>query len=562
MQKFSDKIARTSLSTRLALAATVAVAVVLRIWGIDYGLPFSYFNDEYHEVLRALQLGSGSFNLQRVGKGGFYYVLFVEYGFYFAWLRLTGAVASAADFARDFVRDPSAFYLMGRTTAAVCGSLTMLVAYGIAKRAYSVGAGLIAAAFLAVCTLHVDLSHRIGVDVPMTLAASAAVLYALRIAESGRRSDYVVAAILAALATTTKLPGILTLVPLLIAHFQNARRREAGLRGALSAGPLWLAAGLFLLVLVATNPGVFVYSNPIALFTTPEAPADEMEVDVPAAAAPNLFVFYIAVIRDALGLPLALLAALSVAFALWRRSGADVILVSFALVFYLAISSTGSATLYYPRYALPVIVALVVLAARMLWEVWESRWKDRRALLLVVVAFLLAFPLVESLRVNHLFTQDDTRTLAKRWIEEHIPQGTRIWIESTKIKPSNGTVQLNDDPTNLARRIKYWRKVEPKQAKYLELQLETHAGVTYDLELARVGQFKTLDEYRASGVEYFVVRPAYVSESRRASTGSVRLLEDLRSDPHVRRIQSFYPDPRHRPGPAIEIYRVADAGSR
>jgi 4-amino-4-deoxy-L-arabinose transferase-like glycosyltransferase len=563
MPELPNAIARARPAALLALAATVVAAAILRLWGIDYGLPFSYFNDEYHEVLRALQLGSGSFNLHRVGKGGFYYVLFVEYGLYFVWLKASGAVSSAADFARDFVRDPSAFYLMGRATAALCGTLTVLVVYGIGRRAYAPGAALMAAAFLAACTLHVDLSHRIGVDVPMTLAVAAALLYALRIAESGRRSDYVVAAILAALATTTKLPGVLTLVPLTIAHVMNCRGRGVGLRGTLTARPLWLAAALFLLVLVATNPGVFVYSNPVALFTAPEVPAGEMEEALPAVtAAPNLYFFYLAVIRDALGLPLALLAAAGVALAFWRRTRADVILLSLGLVFYLAISSTGSATLYYPRYALPVIVVLVVLAARILQELWESRLPGRRVLLPVAVAILVAFPLVESVRVNHLFAQEDTRTLAKEWIEGRIPPGTRIWIESQKIKPSNGTVQLNDDPGNLARRIEYWKTAEPKQAKYLALVLETQSGVTYDLELARVGQFKSLAEYLASGVEYFVVRPDYLSESRRTNAGSVRLLEDLRSSPDVKRIQAFYPDPRERPGPAIEIYRVARAEAR
>ena len=50
----------------------LVVALLIRLWGIGYGLPFSYVNDEYHEVMRALQLGAGSFNFDRIGKGGFY----------------------------------------------------------------------------------------------------------------------------------------------------------------------------------------------------------------------------------------------------------------------------------------------------------------------------------------------------------------------------------------------------------------------------------------------------------------------------------------------------------
>jgi 4-amino-4-deoxy-L-arabinose transferase-like glycosyltransferase len=270
-------------------------------------------------VLRALQLGSGSFNLQRVGKGGFYFVLFFEYGLYFVLMKLSGAVSSAADFAREYVRDPSPFYLMGRATAALCGTFTVLLVHRIARRVTSDGSGLVAALFLAVCTLHVDLSHRIGVDVPMTLAVSAVLLFALRIADKGRRSDYLVAAALAAIATTTKLPGILTLIPLFIAHVLNMRRHQADIRGIFASKSIWLAAGIFLLILVVTNPGVFVYANPIGLFMAPEAPIGDLDDDLIPVATPNLWLFYLSVIRDALGWPLAILAAAAIVHSCLKR---------------------------------------------------------------------------------------------------------------------------------------------------------------------------------------------------------------------------------------------------
>ena len=153
-------------------------ALLLRLWGAWYGLPYLYISDEYHEVMRALQLGTGSFNFDRIGKGGFYFVLFVEYGVYFLLLKLTGVVASAEDFARMFARDPSAFYWMGRATAALIGALTVAVAFQLGRRAYSTTAGVLAAAFLAFNVLHVDLSRRIGVDVPMTLLTLTALYFA------------------------------------------------------------------------------------------------------------------------------------------------------------------------------------------------------------------------------------------------------------------------------------------------------------------------------------------------------------------------------------------------
>ena len=154
----------------ILLALILATAFGLRIWGIWFGLPFSYRADEYHEVFRALELGSGGFNLERTGKGGYFYVLFVEYGFLFVVLKLAGIVDSAQDFARYFARDMSLFYLLGRATTAVIGTLAVFLAYRLGTRAYSQAAGALAALFLAVDFLSVEHSHFVTVDMPMTVA--------------------------------------------------------------------------------------------------------------------------------------------------------------------------------------------------------------------------------------------------------------------------------------------------------------------------------------------------------------------------------------------------------
>ncbi len=71
-----------------ALVLVLGLACLFRLWGTWYGLPYSYYDDEYHEVMRALELGMGGFNFERTGKGGFYFLLFLEYGLYYVSLKL------------------------------------------------------------------------------------------------------------------------------------------------------------------------------------------------------------------------------------------------------------------------------------------------------------------------------------------------------------------------------------------------------------------------------------------------------------------------------------------
>ena len=543
------------------LWVVLGLALAIRLWGIGYGLPFIYWTDEYHEVMRALELGSGNFNFARTGKGGFYLLLFVEYGFYYVLLKLSGAISTAQDFAEQFVRDPSVFYLMGRVTAALFGCATVAVAYFLARHAYKASTGVLAALFLAFNFVHVDLSHRVGVDVPMTLFAALALYFGIRVASKGQRRDYLLAGLCAALATTTKLPGILVLLPLLIAHTYHIFGSPGAPHRWLTSRALWLAVAVFFVVLGITNPGILLHFDVLSLFTAPsQEMLDEGSIDAAAgissASRPNLFFFYLSVLQTSMGWPLFALSVVSVGFAIWKHRPSDVILLSYALLNYLAISSTSSEFLYYPRYALPIIVVLAVLAGRALAELILVTPRWRTAILAGSTCILVVVPFTESVKYSFSLTQTDTRTLAKEWFDAHVPARSRVFIEGTKISASRLTVQLADSRESIERRIAYWKVKEPRQAKFLEIKRAVYEGGGYDLELVKVAAVAPLDEYAARGVEYFVIRPDSFMGSRKAASGSSRLVSALRSDARVQLLRRFEPRSGLQPGPPIEIYQL------
>ncbi|MBK8973382.1 MAG: hypothetical protein IPM37_19225, partial [Hahellaceae bacterium] len=72
----------------MLLCAIILLGFGLRVWGINFGLPFLYHADEGFEVNRALQLANGSFDFSRVAKGGYFYLLFAEFGFLFVFLKI------------------------------------------------------------------------------------------------------------------------------------------------------------------------------------------------------------------------------------------------------------------------------------------------------------------------------------------------------------------------------------------------------------------------------------------------------------------------------------------
>jgi 4-amino-4-deoxy-L-arabinose transferase-like glycosyltransferase len=539
----------------------LVASALIRLWGIDYGLPFVYWVDEYHEVMRAMELGAGDFNLARTGKGGFYFLLFFEYGAYFVFLKATGAIATVKEFAEHFARDPSAFYVMGRATAAMFGCATVLVAYHLTRKAYGIAAALTAAIFLAVNVLHVELSHRVGVDVPMTFFVTLGLYYAVRIAEEGRRKHYLLAALAAALAATTKIPGILVLLPLLIAHgYAIAAKGERGWRFVASPD-LWISALLFALVLVATNPGILFDTSYLQLFSQPagtmkdEAVLEALEYGAPGSR-PNLYLFYLGVLLDSMGWPLFALAMLSVGYATWRRRSADVLLLSYALVNYLLIAGTTSEVLYFPRYALPILVVVTVLAARMLTDLILTIPRNRPALSVLLVSLFSAIPLYHAIQATYVLTQTDTRTLAKEWFDAEIRAGTKVLVEGSKTGASRLTVPLQDSLESLDRRIASWQEKEPRQARYLQIRRAIHEGGGYELELVKLNSVDNLNAYISRGIEYFVVRPDSFLGSRKSDTSSAVLLRQLRADPRVSLVKRFPAEPNARPGPTLEIYSL------
>jgi hypothetical protein len=547
------------------LALVLGVALAGRLWGIDYGLPFSYWTDEYHELMRAMELGAGGFNFARTSKGGFYLLLFVEYGIYFVVLKLAGVVTSTHEFAELFARDPSMFYLIGRTTAAVFGCITVAAVYYLSRFAYTTTAGLIAAFLLAINVLHVDLSHRIGVDIPMTMLATLALYYGLRLADDGRRISYVMAGLCAGLATTTKLPGILLLLPLLIAHTYAVVRNDGRVREWIGSRDLWIAASVFVAVLLVTNPGYFIYTNfGIHLFGSAGDALESDELDAfeepDLVSRPNLYLFYLNAVSDSMGWPLFVISLGALAYALRKRTRADVILISYALVNYLAISGTSSEVLYYPRYALPIIMVLAILAGRALSDLFLILPSWRFASGAAFLAAVSAWPIVDAIKSDYTLTQNDTRTTAKDWFETNVPAGATVLIEGGKTGPSRESVPLHESRASLERRVAHWKKVEPKQAKFLEFKLAAVEGTGYELELVKLRTLATLDEYAASGINYFIVRPEYFTKSRRAVPGAFRLLEQLRKDSRVELLRRFEPESNLHPGPVVEIYRLQSSG--
>lgn len=220
----------TSARERSALAALLALALVLRLWGIGFGLPHLEARpDELEVVGRAIRLLSGDLNPHFFHYPSLYfYTLGLLYALWGAASMVLGG--SWAELLREAAVDPGGFILVGRYVSAIAGVATVCVVYRIGKRVQGAPAGLMAAGFMAVAHLHVRDSHFATTDVTLTLFLAAAVLHLIDVAEQGTLRSYIWAGAFTGLAVSTKYVGLVLPGVLLFAH---------AMRHSATSYPLW-----------------------------------------------------------------------------------------------------------------------------------------------------------------------------------------------------------------------------------------------------------------------------------------------------------------------------------
>jgi Glycosyltransferase family 87 len=350
-----------------ALAAILAGAAALRFVGIQYGLPFGNLlnPDEQSIVPRAWKLVHG-------GGGDPHW---------FDYPTLLMYVNAPFQAWQD---EPS--FLTARIVAVVLSLGAIAATWWLGRSAY--GTGLVAAAAVAVCTIHVAYSREAVTDVPLTLG----VAVALTLMVKGRIE---LAGVAVGIATGFKYPGVFLLVPLIVAGWRHWGRLAVG-------------AALAAVAFLATSPFVLVHRE--------QAWHEARHVQQLARdgwlgfehdhAAPIAFV---AQLWDGFG-PVLIIAALGLLVALLRRSRVDLILALFVVVYFVDLLTLRA---HFDRYVLPIVPPLAVLAGRF------------RALAPVTL-LLLVVPLTWSIRDTKKLTRTDTRVVAHAWVEGHIPPHTHV----------------------------------------------------------------------------------------------------------------------------------------
>jgi 4-amino-4-deoxy-L-arabinose transferase-like glycosyltransferase len=568
------------------LAAIVLAAVALRVAGLGYGLPAVYNPDEVSILSRALAFAKGDLNPHNFLYPSFYfYLLFGWLGAYFALAWATGAVASLQAFQSQFFTDPTNTYLAARTLGVVCGAATVVAVFVLGRRLFGRSAGLCAAVFLAVAPVHVIDSHYVKHDIAATLAIVVAQVAIVSVFPlRPRRADLwppVAAGAACGVALSIHYYSVFLALPLALAVMARYRTESWQIAAARLAAAAAAMAAVFMLL----SPFLFLnigtaWRDIVANREIVVDRARELEGGVIAGAGRYLKLLWL----DAVGFPVAALSVLGAVMLAWRAWRHAVILLIFPVVFLLFIGNTVPAS----RYLNPVIPFLTLLAAYAVARMATIARGTVRRIAIVTLASAAALPgFAKSVRADEFFRQTDTRTLAQRFLEAHVPVNAGVAVQpySVQLWPSRDSLReallshlgtLDAVPQKFAIQL----RLDPYPAGY-RLIYVGDGGLDADkiyVSYAELGGSQGLIALRARGVHYVVVkrynRPqpatlpfldALAREGRR-----IAVFTPYRSDaspdaaaavePYLHNTDARIQEPLERPGPIVEIWQLNELG--
>ena len=412
------------------LCAILAVGLVLRTIGLQFGLPAVYNPDEVAIMSRALAFAKGSLNPHNfLYPSLYFYVLFAWVGVYLAGVWATGGVPSLSALPELYFTNPTGIFTAGRALGMAAGTVTIGLLHRLGTTIGGSRTAAAAAIFLAVAPLHVRDSHYVKHDVPATLAIVAAYLAMTRI-WPGRHSaittrqpsttrDSLLAGAITGIAFSTHYYCIFLALPL--AWVILLRARQTGERDVVKQ--LASAAAASAITFFALSP--FLLVEPLTAVRDIVA---NRRIVVDRAVASGAFgpaARYAEMLwRDAAGRPViacAIGGTLWMALVDWRRA---VLLLAFPIPFLLFIANTAPAS----RYLNPVLPFVALFAGWMLARL-AVRLHLRPFVFWVAVIAAAGPGALASVRTDLFFRQEDTRTLARRYIEAHIPDGTGILVQ-------------------------------------------------------------------------------------------------------------------------------------
>jgi hypothetical protein len=168
--------------------------------------------------------------------------------------------------------------------------------------------------------------------------------------------------------------------------------------------------------------------------------------------------------------------------------------------------------LVYARYLLPVLPLIFILFSIGLCDIVVKMCHDNRKSTLyigLVVVLSIGFLADNTWASVHRFLLPKTSIIAQQWIQEHVPEGSTVFMEGGREHRSQYAVPLYNLPSNINVMIKEIELRDPGKATYWKLKVDILSQLdvpVYDLNMvARHEVWPSLETLIKNGNDFFIV---------------------------------------------------------
>src|SRR3989338_1482369 len=438
--------------------AIIAIAFLLRLGAVMYGLPQSFGADELVSVLGAFTI------LERGHLFGtdlvylpplFSYILTPFFGAFGVFGMIFGMFSGIAGFREYVIFHYENFLWVVRVISALFGAGTVAFVYLIGQRVISERVGFFAELFLAFSFMHVHESQIGRFWVPATFFIVAGAYALIRMREERSFKWYILSALAIGLGFGIGYVPLILLPWFFLSHAGvcGGVPRDAKSMVRFFGDRKFLYGAGIIVFLVA----VFSFANPYAF---------ARQFGWLTAGAASVFGIELSrLTQKAVGTDVLQNAGLFI-YNLWSESPLLLIagiagLIGYARVYrrkrlisslFLALPALYGLGIVFGfhridwRFVLPVVPFLALGAAHAFFIV-RDRWSgtiSRMALYACYATGLLVYAVWPTLSYTALLQRSDTRTLAVLWIEEHAAPGSTIVLDDYSVYVSMSAESVRD----------------------------------------------------------------------------------------------------------------------
>ena len=506
------------MSKKALLIFIILVGIFLRVWGLDFGLPGVFHQDEPIIVNHALSYASGDLNPHFFAIPPFAsYLLFFLYGILFCIGKIFGFWQGVNDFALHYFNDPTIFFIVGRFFLGVIPSiLSVYLTFSITRDLLEEKAAVYAAAIMSFSFINVVNAHYVYVDMLLVLAILIFYRGVLSFVNTTKSKYFYLSAIILGLSTGIKYNAILLVLPLFLAHcYVHYKGKEKWLTNMFSKD-LVKAGVLALGVYFIVNPfSLLDFSEFISSFSKQSEAFWQMGWTHHLSYSLAEGVSSILAILGVLGL-----------LALPLRTKKGWIFLSFPLALYVVMVFKSQP---FARYVLPLIPFISMGVSFILFYILSENNKTKflKKFAIICAIMILIPTTIKSVKADMLFSSGDTRDVSAYWIKENLSGGTKIACDSTAFRPN--IVQPRSQLLEKIMILKKTGNAEPAKIKKLEYMIEVSSNdegypiyfmfENPDLDSEFVGMTPSvpydIDVLKEKGIEYITINTQYMDEYKK-----------------------------------------------